>query len=98
MMISPIAAWYAQQRHHVFRVRTFGKTREAAQIAKECGNLSTMAFELLLAARRDDQVGDLRRQEAPQPSHLFYFAFLVGDALFELLVTRGRLHARLITD
>ena len=45
-----------------------------------------MAFELLLAARRNDQISHLRRQEAPQPAHAFDFAHLVGDALFELMV------------
>ena len=86
MMISPIAAWYAQQRHHVFRVRTFGKTHDAAQIAKECGNLSTMAFELLLRPRSDDQIGHLWRKETSEAAHALDFAHLVGDTLFKLLV------------
>ena len=38
------------------------------------------------APRRDDQIGHLRRQETPQPAHALDFAYLVGDALFELLV------------
>jgi hypothetical protein len=41
-----------------------------------------MAFELLLAPRRHNQVSHLGRQEAPQPAHAFDFANLVGDALF----------------
>jgi hypothetical protein len=45
-----------------------------------------MTFELLLAARGDDQISDLRRQEAPQPAHAFDFVHLVGHALFELLI------------
>jgi hypothetical protein len=45
-----------------------------------------MALQLLLAPRRDDQVSHLRREEAPQPAHAFDFAYLVGDAPFELLV------------
>ena len=45
-----------------------------------------MAFQLLLATGSDDQVSHLRRQEAPQPAHAFDFAYLVGDAMFELLV------------
>ena len=76
----------AQQSHHVFRVRTFGEPGEPAQIAEERGNLSTMAFELLLGTGRNDQISHLRRQEAPQPAHALDFAHLVGDALFELLV------------
>ena len=45
-----------------------------------------MAFELPLAPGRDDQISHLRRKEAPQPAHAFDFAYLVGDAVFELLV------------
>ena len=45
-----------------------------------------MALKLLLAPRGYDQISNLRRQEAPQPAHALYFAYLVGDALFELLV------------
>ena len=50
-----------------------------------------MAFKLLLAARCDDQIGPLWRQETPQPAHALDFAYLVGDALFELLVVLGKL-------
>ena len=45
-----------------------------------------MAFELLLCTGRDDQVSYLWRQEASQPAHAFDFAYLVGDALFKMLV------------
>ena len=76
----------AQQGHHVFSVGAFSEAGEPAQITEERGNLSTMAFELLLATGRNDQISHLRRQEAPQPAHALDFAYLVGDALFELLV------------
>ena len=49
-----------------------------------------MAFKLLLAPRRYDQISHLRRQEAPQPAHALDFAHLVGDALFELLIELDR--------
>ena len=45
-----------------------------------------MAFQLLLSPGRDDQISDLWRQETSQPAHALDFAYLVGDALFELLV------------
>ena len=45
-----------------------------------------MAFKLLFAPGRHDQIGDLWRQEAPQFPHAFDFTDLVGDALFEPLV------------
>ena len=76
----------AQQRHHVFRVRAFGEAGEAAQVAEQRGDLPAVAFKLLLGPGRHDQIGDLRRQEAPQPAHALDFTDLVGDALFELLV------------
>jgi hypothetical protein len=53
---------------------------------KKSGYLSSMAFELLLGTGRDDQISYLRRQEAPQTAHALDFAYLIGDALFELLV------------
>ena len=40
------------------------------------------------APGRHDQISHLRRQEAPQPTHALDFAYLVGDALFELLVCK----------
>jgi hypothetical protein len=45
-----------------------------------------MAFQLLLRSRCNDQISDLRRQETSQPPHALDLAYLVGDALFELLV------------
>ena len=45
-----------------------------------------MAFQLLLAPGRNDQISHLRRQEATQPAHAFDFAYLVGDALLQVLV------------
>ena len=35
---------------------------------------------------RYDQISHLRRQKAPQPTRALDFAYLVGDALLELLV------------
>jgi hypothetical protein len=76
----------AEHRYYVLRVRAFGEPGETPQVAEERGNLSTMALKLLLAPRGDDQISHLRRQKAPQSAHAFDFAYLVGDALFELLV------------
>ena len=76
----------AQQGHYVFRVGAFREAGEPAEVAEERGNLSSMAFELFLTPRCNDQISHLRRQETPQPAHALDFADLVGDALFELLV------------
>jgi hypothetical protein len=56
------------------------------RFAEERGYFSAMALQLLLCPRRDNQISHLRRQEAPQPAHAFDFAYLVRDAVFELLV------------
>src|SRR5262249_47025934 len=50
-----------------------------------------MTFELPLHARRDDQVGDLRRQEAPRPLHSFDLSHLSGDTVFKLLIEPAKL-------
>jgi hypothetical protein len=81
MMLAPIAVVVlTQERHHILGVRTFWEAGEPAQVAEERGYLSTMALQLLLGPRSDDQISRLRRQEAPQPAHALYLAHLVGDA------------------
>jgi len=50
-----------------------------------------MAFELLFRSGGDDQIGDdqignLGRQETPQPAHALDFADLISNALFKLLI------------
>jgi hypothetical protein len=62
------------------------KAREPALIAEERGNLSAMAFELLLAARRNDQISYLRMKEGSQPADALDFRLLGRRALFELLI------------
>jgi hypothetical protein len=59
---------------------------ETAQVAEECCDFTAVAFELLLNARRNNQISHLWRQEAPQSAHALDFAYLVGDAVFELLI------------
>jgi hypothetical protein len=75
-----------EQGHHVFGVGAFRKSGEATQIAEQSGDLAAMAFQLLFRSGRNDQIGDLRRQEATQPAHALDLADLVGHTLFELLI------------
>ena len=63
----------AQQRHHVFRIRDFSEPGEATQITEERRDLTPMTFELLLCSRRNDQIGDLRRQKASESTYPLYF-------------------------
>jgi hypothetical protein len=81
----------SQQRHDVFRVRTFSEPGEPAQVPEQRSYLSSMAFKLLLGTGRDNQISYLWRQKSPQPAQPLDFAYLVGDALFELLVELGEL-------
>src|SRR6516162_7097776 len=58
-----------------------------------------MAFKLFLRTRCNDQISHLRRQEAPQPAHTLDFAYLVGDALLQVLIEFSkfvRLHLQLV--
>ena len=80
----------AEQRYYVLRVCAFGETCEAAQVTEERDYFPTMAFQLLLCPRSENQISHLRWQEAPQPAHALDFAYLVGDALFEFLIEPGK--------
>ncbi len=55
-----------------------------------------MTVEQLLAARRKNQFGDLRREEALQPGHPLDLAKLIGDALLEVAVHLGDLVVQLL--
>src|SRR5262249_6524308 len=76
----------AQQGHYVFSVSAFSEACETAQITEKRSYLATVAFELLLRTRGNNQISHLWRQKTPQPAHALDFVHLVGDALFELLV------------
>ena len=75
----------AQQGHHIFGVCDFSEPGEAAQIAEERGDFPAVALKLPLGPGGDDKISHLRVKNAAY-SHAFDFAYLVGDALFELLV------------
>src|SRR5262245_10567577 len=81
----------SQQHHHVFRVRGFGKTCKASQVTKERSNLASVTLKLLLHPRRNNQISDLWRKEAPQPSHTLDFAELIGHSLFQSFVPVSKL-------
>jgi hypothetical protein len=56
----------AQQRHDLLGLGALGKPGKAAQVAEHDDDLAAMAFEDALVALRDDEVGELRRQEPAQ--------------------------------
>src|SRR5215471_10182971 len=57
----------AQEIQHLFGLCGLGEGGVAAQIAEHNDDLAAVAFEYLLVAPRDDQFGELRREEALQP-------------------------------
>ena len=89
---APIAAWYSPStRHHVLGLGVLGERREAAQVEEDDRDLAPMALERVLGAAGDDQLGELRREEALQPADLLELADAVRDALLERAVQLGEL-------
>ena len=81
----------AEHQHQVLGLDGLGERREAAQVAEHDRDLLPVALEERLVARRHDELGDLRRQEAPQPPRALELGDLLLDALLELAVPRGQL-------
>jgi hypothetical protein len=54
----------AEDAHHRLGCGHLGERGEAAQVAEHHRDLAAVAREEVLAAGREDQLGDLRRQEA----------------------------------
>ena len=82
---------FAEHRHHVFRIGGLGERGEAAQVEEDDRDLAPVALQRIVGAAGDDQLGELRREEALQPAHLLELANAVGDALLERAVQLGEL-------
>ena len=68
---APIAAWYSPStRHHVLGIGGLGERGEAAQVEEDDGDLAPVALQRIVGAAGDDQLGELRREEALQPADL----------------------------
>ena len=67
--------------HHVLGLDRLGERREAAQVAEDDGDLAPVALEERVVARRDDELGELRRQEAAQPPEALELVDLLAHAL-----------------
>ena len=88
----PIAAWYSPQHaHHLLGLGGLGERGEAAQVEEDDGDLAPVALERVLGAAGDDQLGELRREEALQPADLLELRDAVLDALLERAVQLGEL-------
>ncbi len=94
----------AEHAHHLLRLRGLGERREAAQIAEHHADVAAMALDDVVAGR-DQELGDLRREEPLEPADTLDLADLIRHALLERLVplvdlvvqfldAQHRLHAR----
>jgi hypothetical protein len=82
---------FAQEAHHLLRLRGFGEGGESAQVAKDDRDLPAMAFERAIVTRRQDQFGHLRRQEALQAVHAPDLRKLLLHALFQRPIPAGQI-------
>jgi hypothetical protein len=81
----------AEHRHHLLRIGGLGEGGEAAQVEEHDRDLAAMALQRILGAAGDDQLGELRREEALQPADPLELAHAVGHALLEAPVQLGEL-------
>ena len=85
----------AEHRHHLLRIGGLGERGEAAQVEEDDGDLAPVALQRILGAAGDDEVGELRREEALQPADPLELRHAVGHALLERAVQLGELAALL---
>ena len=65
----PISAWYSpQDPHDVLGLGGLGERGEAAEIQEHDGDLAPVAAQRILGAARNDQLRELRREEALEPA------------------------------
>ena len=81
----------AQHHHDLLGLRGFGKGREAAEVEEHHRDLPTVALQRIARAPRDDELGELRGEEALEPAHALELPDLLRHALLEPLVERGQL-------
>ena len=75
-----------QDAHHLLGLARLGERGEPAQVAEHHDDLAPVALEERLVAGVDDQLGQLRRQEAAQPAHPLDLGHLRRHAALQLLV------------
>ena len=73
----------AQHRHDLLRLGRFGERSEAAQVEEHHRDLPPVATQRVLGAAGDDQLGELRREEALEPTQAAELLQLFVDALLK---------------
>ena len=84
---------FAEHAHHLLGIGGLGERGEAAQVEEDDGDLAPVALQRIVGAAGDDQLGELRREEALQPADPLELRDAVGDALLERAVQLGELGA-----
>ena len=79
-----------QDAHHLLGLARLGERREAAQVAEHDDDLAPVALEERLVAGVDDQLGELRGQEPPEPTHPLELRDLRLDPRLQLAGSRRR--------
>ena len=74
---------FAQEVEDFLRLSGLGEGGVATQVAEHDNDLAAMAFEDFLVAPRDDQFGQLRREETFQPPDPAQFLDLLGYVGFK---------------
>src|SRR6516165_9472704 len=77
------AVIFAQKIEHFLGLGGLSESGVAAQIAKDDDDVAAMAFENLLVPLRDDQLGELGREETLQPPDASQFLHQFGDPRFK---------------
>ncbi len=80
----------AQHAHHLFGIRGLGKLRETTQVKKHHRDFPPVRLEGILSSAGDDQVRQLRREEALEPSQTLELSNLVLHSLLEVAVPLGQ--------
>src|SRR6516162_2413710 len=81
----------SQEIEYLLRFGRLGEGGVTAQIAEYDDDFAAMAFEDLLVTLRDDELGQLRREEPLQPPDPAQFANLLGDPRFQAAIKFGHL-------
>src|SRR5205814_5535437 len=77
---------FAQEVEHLLGLGGLAEGGVAAQIAEPDDDLAAVAFQDLLVALRDDEFGELRREEALQPPDPTQFLDLLDHSCLETAV------------
>ena len=83
----------AERAHQLLGLGGLGERGEAAQVEEDDDDLAPVALQRVLGAAGDDQLGELRREEALQPADPLELRDPLGDALLERAVQLRELAA-----